>query len=191
VGVSQLKDEKEIIVTIFGSGRATPDSAEYLLALDLGRELAEAGFTICNGGYGGTMEATARGAKQAQGRTIGVITKYFRGWNANPWIDTTEIVETFIDRLMRLISIGDAYVVLKGGTGTLLELAATWELMNKNVLPQKPIVVVGSFWSGVVRTLQEELAWEGLENCTRFVTGVETPSECAAILKQRMKGVIT
>jgi len=190
MGFSQLKDQKEIIVTIFGSGRSKPETGEYRVAHDLGKELAQAGFTVCNGGYGGTMEAAARGAKQAQGRTIGIITKYFGGWSANAWIDTTEITESFTDRLMRLISIADAYVVLKGGTGTLLELAAAWELMNKNVLPHKPIVVVGSFWNGVVTTLKEELAWEGLEDCTRFVTGVETPSECAAFLKQRLRGLM-
>jgi uncharacterized protein (TIGR00730 family) len=159
-----------------------------VLATDVGKALALAGFTICNGGYGGTMEAAARGAREAQGHTIGVITKFFAGSAANAWIERVEIVETFVDRLMRLISLGDAYVVLKGGTGTLLELAAVWEMMNKNVLPQKPIVAVGGFWDGVLKTLQEELAREGPEHCADFVTAAATPSECAAFLKRRMKG---
>jgi len=169
-------------ITVFGSSRPQPGQPEYDLAYDLGNELAREGFTICNGGYGGIMEASAHGAKDARGKTIGIICSAFAGGKANQWIDTTINNTTMVDRLLKLLATGDGYVVLKGGTGTLLELAAAWEFINKGMLARKPIVVVGGFWDEVVRTLKDELAWEGLESATRFVSIASSPTECVGIL---------
>lgn len=133
------------------------------------------------------MEASARGAREAGGTTVGVIAEFFPR-KANRWIDTTVTTTTLVERMMELISRGDAYVILKGGTGTLLEFAAVWEFMNKGVIGEKPFVLVGTFWTGVVETLKRELAWEGMEDCTRYVTIVDTPQKCASFLKQQLKG---
>ena len=184
MGILELKDSSQRVITIFGSSRPRPGDAEYMLAQDVGARLAREGFAICNGGYRGTMEASARGAKEAGGRTIAITTGFFAGSTANQWIDKVVSVPTLHERLLKLIESGDGYVVLKGGTGTLLELAASWEYMNKGVIKQKPIVLVGSFWNGVVDTLKRELAWEGLEGCIRFVSVVATPADCAGILKK-------
>ncbi|MHC4622197.1 MAG: SLOG cluster 4 domain-containing protein [Planctomycetota bacterium] len=55
----------EIIITIFGTGRANSGDSAYTLAYETGRLLAEADFVIANGGYGGTMTAAAKGAAEA------------------------------------------------------------------------------------------------------------------------------
>ena len=174
------------IVTVFGSSRPREGDPEYALAYAVGSELARNGFTVCNGGYGGTMEASAKGARDAGGKTIGVVARVFAGKQANPWIEETITTNTLVDRMMELISQGDAYTILKGGTGTLLELAAVWEFMNKGMMKEKPIVVVGNFWEGVLRTLNEELAWEGLDNCTKYVTAVASPVECASFISEQL-----
>jgi uncharacterized protein (TIGR00730 family) len=178
---------KTRIVTVFGSSRPQESDPEYVLAFDVGKELASAGFTVCNGGYAGTMEASARGAKSIGGKTVGIIAETFAPKKANAWIDTTFTSKTLIERMMALISHGDAYIVLKGGTGTLLELAAVWELMNKGLMKERPIVVVGGFWNNVVESLKEELAWEGLDKCTKYVTIINSPSECASFIKQHLQ----
>jgi uncharacterized protein (TIGR00725 family) len=131
------------------------------------------------------MEASARGATEAGGDTIGITTKAFPGKPPNEWIDTVVATDSLVERLLKLISTADAYIVLKGGTGTLLELAAVWEFMNKTMMDEKPIIVIGNFWNEVVRTLNDELAWEGLENCTKFVTRVADPAECAKVLEEK------
>jgi uncharacterized protein (TIGR00725 family) len=187
MAIPGLMSEPRHIVTVFGSSRPQPDDPEYTLAYSVGEHLARAGFTVCNGGYGGTMEASARGAKDAGGRTLGITCDFLACRNANRWIDEIVNEGSMVDRLLKLVSVADAYVILKGGTGTLLELAAVWEFMNKNIISHKPIVIVGSFWNGVVRTLNEELAWEGLENCTRFVSVVSSPAECVSILQQQLR----
>ena len=174
------------VVTIFGSSRTQPGDTQYEIALELGKLLAQAGFTICNGGYGGTMEAAARGAKEAGGSTIGVTTE-FVSIQANPWIDRNIVVKTLTDRLLKLIELGDAYVVLRGGTGTLLELASVWELMNKKVIRERPMIVLGDFWSAAIETVKKELTIEGLEWSSQHVTLVRDADECVKVLKGRLR----
>ncbi|MBI1807641.1 MAG: LOG family protein [Ignavibacteria bacterium] len=174
------------VITIFGSSRPHSGEPEYETARELGGLLANSGYDICNGGYGGTMEATAQGAREAGGKTIGVVAKYF-SLEANPYIVHKFVTTTLTDRLMKLIELGDAYVVLKGSTGTLFELAAVWEFMNKNIIHSKPIVVVGNFWTPVVNSLGEELTHEGRDDVTTFVTVVKSPGECVNILNTTVK----
>jgi uncharacterized protein (TIGR00725 family) len=181
-----LRNQEKIIVSVFGSSRVTEADPEYRRAYELGAELARAGFVLCNGGYGGTMEASARGAKEAGGQTIGITCNAFSDRGANPWIDRTIVAASMVERLMMLVHEGHAYAVLKGGTGTLLELSAVWEFMNKGVIPQKPIVVIGDFWNSVLQTLSAELAWEGLEECTRFVTILPSGRECVEFLREHL-----
>jgi len=171
----------EKVIVIFGSSGLQPGSEEYDMAWKLGQLLASAGFTICNGGYGGAMEATARGAKEAGGKTIGV-TMDFVSTQPNPWIDRNIVVKTLVDRLLKLIELGDGYVVLRGGTGTLLELASIWELMNKKVIPEKPVVVVGDFWDSTIDTVKKELTREGLEASAKYISVVKNPEECLRVL---------
>lgn len=176
------------VITVFGSSRPRPGEDDYRVAYDLGRMLAAAGFVVCNGGYAGIMEASARGAREAGGHTIGITVDAFAGKPANPWIIEAEVLPTLIERMMRLIERGNAYVILKGGTGTLLELAAVWELMNKGLMAARPTVVLGDFWQGVIATLKDELAWEGLESCSRYVAVMPTVDECVRYLSHRLGG---
>src|SRR5206468_2628134 len=98
-----------------------------------------------NGGYGGSMEASAKGARENGGGTIGVVTEMF-GTKANSFIDQVVVTTTHAERLSKLVDMGDAYIVLKGSTGTLLELAMVWEYANKGIVKNKPIIVLGDFW---------------------------------------------
>jgi len=144
----------EKIVTIFGTGRAKPGDSAYELAEETGALLARAGFTIANGGYGGTMSAAAKGAAEEGGEIIGVTCTAFKRSKANQYI-TREITTGSLDeRLDMLIKLGQAYIALPGGTGTLLELAKVWELKNKGFIKtDKPIIILGSFWKPLVELL--------------------------------------
>jgi len=138
-------------ITVFGTGRAKLGDSAYNLAYETGRILAQAGFTIANGGYGGTMEAAAKGAAEAGGKIIGVTCSAFKSSTANKYVSRTIVTSSLDERLDTLIKLGQAYVVLPGGTGTLLELAKVWELKNKG-FPEadKPIILVSSFWKPLV-----------------------------------------
>ena len=147
----------EKIITIFGTGRAKEGDSAYQLAYEVGKLLAEAGFTIANGGYGGTMLAAAKGAAETDGEIVGVTCSAFKNSTANKYV-TREIVTGSLDeRLDTLIKLGQAYVVLPGGTGTLLELAKVWELKNKGFLKtNKPIILLGGFWKPLVELVTSD-----------------------------------
>ncbi len=137
----------ENTITIFGTGRAGPGDDAYKLAYKTGKILAQTGFTIVNGGYGGTMFAAAKGAAEAGGKIIGVTCSAFKGSCANEYISREIVTDSLEERLDKLIKLGLAYVILPGGTGTLLELAKVWELKNKGFSDaDKPIILVGGFW---------------------------------------------
>jgi uncharacterized protein (TIGR00725 family) len=144
----------EKIITVCGSSRPQEGDADYAEARSLGAELAKAGFAICSGGYGGVMEAASRGAKEAGGKTYGVTADFFKR-AANTWIDVEVRVQTWQDRLFELIRLADGFVACKGGTGTLVELAVVWEMLNKSVIAAKPIAVMGDFWTPVLDRVRE------------------------------------
>ena len=137
-------------IVIFGSSRPSIDSPKYKQAYQLGKELAGAGYEIANGGYDGTMAGAAQGAKEAGGATNGVTCDAFGKKGANSWIDKEIRTENLNERLQALIKLGDGYVVLPGSTGTLLELAMVWELVNKQFLPPRPIICLTDFWKPVL-----------------------------------------
>ena len=141
----------ELTISIFGTSRARPGEPVFVLAEQLGRALAQAGFVVANGGYGGTMLAGAKGAAEAGGTVIGVTCSAFKRGVANEYVSREIRTDSLDERLATLVRIAQAYVVLPGGTGTLLELASVWELKNKKFLDgDRPIVLLGDFWKPVV-----------------------------------------
>lgn len=136
-------------VTLFGSSLCQPGDDLWALAEETGEALVRAGFRLCNGGYGGTMEASACGARRAGGHTIGVGVSIFHR-TPNPSLDEFQLKSTLYERLEELLAQGDAFLVFPGGTGTLLELALAWELGGKRLSRPKPIVLLGDHWVPVV-----------------------------------------
>jgi len=139
---------KGAVITVFGSSTVTPSEPAYQTAYELGRAVAQAGWTLCNGGYGGSMEAAAKGAVEAGGHTIGVTCHALGRAGPNRYIRQEVPTFDLLARLNTLVRLGQAYVVLPGGTGTLLELSLVWELLNKGLLRRRPApIVLGDFWT--------------------------------------------
>ena len=179
------------IVTVFGTGKAKPGDADYANAEQLGRLLAEAGYSIANGGYGGTMEASAKGATQAGGEATGVTclafgsgsTRLTTGGAANKYVSREIVTKTLDERLNKLIGLGDAYVVLAGGTGTLLELAMVWELKNKGFISGvKPIIISGEYWGALLEMIK---AYE--PDSGRHLLLADSPEDVVKILKSHSR----
>ena len=147
--------EREKVITVFGSYEPRAGSAEYEQARQVGYELAARGFVVANGGYAGTMEASARGAKEAGGETIGVTCKAFGRSKANDYIDREIETADLRQRLDKLIEVGTGYVALPGGTGTLAELAVVWELINKGFLRGRRLAIMGDFWRPVIEVIEK------------------------------------
>jgi uncharacterized protein (TIGR00730 family) len=149
-----------ISVTIFGGSRVEPHTDEYLAALQLGKALAERGFSVVTGGYNGVMEAVSRGAKEAGGHVIGVTVEVIaRNFERlpNAFLDQEVRTAALLERIDKMVELGAAYVVLPGGAGTLAELGIVWNLALLGALQDKPIIVVGPGWERVLRTMIEQL----------------------------------
>jgi uncharacterized protein (TIGR00725 family) len=129
-------------IAVFGSGTVEEGAEAWQLAYAVGKLLTEAGFYVMNGGYAGTMLASAKGAKEAGGEPIGVTTDEWGPSKANPFIHEEIRTSTWRERLHELIRMSDGCVVLDGGTGTMTELLVYWEMLNKG-LHQKPMVLLG------------------------------------------------
>jgi uncharacterized protein (TIGR00730 family) len=144
-------------VTVFGSAQPEPGSAAYQQARELGRLLAQAGFAVINGGYTGTMAGTSQGATEAGGTATGITCAVFDGerLRGNPYL--TQVIHTpdLLARLNKLIEMGDAYVVLDGGVGTLLELFLVWNLLAIGIV-DRPCILVGAHWRRVLDDLIRE-----------------------------------
>jgi uncharacterized protein (TIGR00730 family) len=148
------------IITIFGSSKPVNNEEQYLTAYNLGKQLALSGFDICTGGFNGIMEAASKGAVEGGSEAIGVTVNLWNG-RTNKYLTKEIVCETLFERIDKLIEIGDGFVVLQGGTGTLLELAAVWEYFNKGLLDQKPIACHSKIWKVIVSEMNEQMKLEG------------------------------
>ena len=182
----------EKIITVFGSSRPEAGHVDYEEARVLGAALARRGFAICTGGYGGVMEAASRGAKEAGGKTYGITAEFFSR-KVNEWVDVEVRKKTWQERLFALIEMGDGFVACKGGTGTLVELAVVWEMLNKSVMRDKPMAVLGDFWQPILERVREvELgpaarAWG--EASGKLVHSAATAEEAADYLDKKIKAL--
>lgn len=106
-------------VSVVGGSTVTESEAETARAV--GRRLAERGHTVVCGGYGGVMEAACRGASEAGGDTIGILTSEDPE-DANPYVDVPIATGLGHARNALVVMNGEAVIAIDGGGGTLSEL---------------------------------------------------------------------
>jgi hypothetical protein len=148
-----MEFKQETIISVFGSGLTKKTDSFFKEVAGIGKLLAEDKFVVCCGGYGGTMEAICKGVKSANGKTIGVILNQ-PDLNPNEYIDDIVIMENWVERLMELIALGDKYLILSGGSGTLVEISTVLEMMNKHLMKEKKMVFYTDFWKPVIEVLK-------------------------------------
>ena len=170
-------------VTVFGSSMPEEGDIEYQNAYELGTRLGKAGLNVCTGGYCGIMDAVSKGATEQGREATGVL---INGLNAMPSRYLTNKIEcpSLLDRLSKLIETGNAYIVLNGGTGTLLEFSAIWEFMNKGIDDLKPAACCGEMWKGIVSIMDERMKYEGRE--TGMIKWFKDINECADYIIERL-----
>lgn len=169
------------VVAVYGSSEPVAGSADYETARRLGSLLAAAGFTVLTGGYGGVMEAAARGAREAGGRNVGITCEAFSGRSPNRWLDEVVPAADLLLRTRELIDRAQGYVVLPGKAGTLAELALLWALDRAGCLGPRPVVLLGDRWGAVLRSLRENHVLEVSQ--IRRSHLVSDPSQALAVLR--------
>ncbi len=143
-------------ISYFGFADADKDDPLYKEAFECAKFLASKGYVTINGGGPGTMRAVSEGAKAAGGKTIGVtfypkdITN-FEGRDIKNPIDEEVRTANYLERTLKLLDLGDAYLIFKGGTGTISEFAMAWGLARLYFGQHKPLILYGQFWNKIIK----------------------------------------
>jgi uncharacterized protein (TIGR00730 family) len=148
-------------VTIFGSARARQGTFAYEEVKRLATALTELGCDIITGGGPGLMQAGNEGAAAAgrteSNRSVGIRVELPFEQEVNPFVQQAFEHKTFFTRLHHFVLTSDAYVVVPGGIGTVLELMMVWQLLQVKQLHDTPLILVGKMWPGLVDWAREKL----------------------------------
>jgi uncharacterized protein (TIGR00730 family) len=184
-GFESLSEEGPC-VTVFGSARFTEGHDYYNLARQLGRRLAEEGYTVMTGGGPGIMEAANRGAREAGGRSIGCNIKLPSEQKPNPYLDHFIELDYFFVRKVMLVKYSSAFVLMPGGFGTLDEGFEVITLLQTGKLEGFPMVILGSkFWRGMREFAERTLIATGAidPGDLDLFSGVDSVDEAIALIR--------
>ncbi len=150
-------------VTVFGSARVKPGDPYYQMGEDLGRLLAQEGFSVITGGGPGLMEAANKGAAEAGGVSVGMNIKLPFEQKPNPYANVQIDYKYFFIRKVMFVKSALAYVILPGGYGTMDELFEALTLIQTKRVKSFPLILMGrSYWQGLLDWLQSTMLQNGM-----------------------------
>jgi len=148
-------------VTIFGSARARPGTFVYDEVKRVAAALAEMGCDIITGGGPGLMQAANEGAASAnapeRNRSVGIRVDLPFEQEVNPFVEQAFEHKTFFTRLHHFVLTSDAFLVVPGGIGTVLELMMVWQLLQVRHVEKVPLILVGKMWPELVNWARAHL----------------------------------
>ncbi len=142
-------------VTFLGYADAKETDDPFVSAYEVAKLCAEEGYTVVNGGGPGIMKASTEGAKSVGGSAIGVTffpkdIPMFEGRDPSNKVDQLIVVNNYLERTLKLLEIGQIYVIFNGGTGTISEFGMAWGLARLHFGHHKPLILYGDFWQEVI-----------------------------------------
>jgi len=175
-------------VAIFGSARAQPGSFVYEEVKRSAAAFAAMGCDIVTGGGPGLMQAANEGANLAGAPgSVGIRVELPFEQDVNPFVVQAYEHETFFTRLQHFVIASDAFVVVPGGIGTVLEMLMIWQLLQVRHVDNVPLILVGKMWKGLVdwtkaSMLDERLALASPQDLD-IPRCVETADEAIAVVR--------
>jgi uncharacterized protein (TIGR00730 family) len=150
------------MLTVF-TGSASGTSPRHAQAVDaFAQTLVEAGIgAVYGGGHVGLMGVLADGVHRRGGEVIGVMPKHLVDKEiADTRLTRLETVNGMHERKARMAELGDGFVALPGGIGTLEELFEAWTWQQIGI-HRKPVALldVDGFWDpllGMVRSMADD-----------------------------------
>lgn len=138
-------------VAIFGSARAEPGTFVYDEVKRLSAAFAGLGCDIVTGGGPGLMQAANEGATSVGApESIGIRIELPFEQDVNPFVSHAFEHGTFFTRLQHFVIASDAFIVVPGGIGTVLETLMVWQLLQVRHVHDVPLILVGKMWRGLV-----------------------------------------
>jgi len=176
-------------VSIFGSARARPKSANYRIAERTARLLVENGFNVISGGGPGIMEAANKGAAVADGKSVGLHIHLPNEQKPNHYANVRLDFKYFFIRKVMFVKYAVAYIILPGGYGTLDELFEALTLIQTERIKPFPVILMDSaYWKGLINWLKGTMVKRKTisETDLDFFSLVDSPEEAVAIIKRRV-----
>lgn len=151
-------------VTIFGSARVPKDHWVYDAVREVAAELTRLDCDIITGGGPGLMQAANEGAQRAnpnaKGGSVGIRVDLPFEQEVNSFV--TEAFEhgTFFTRLHHFVLLSDAFIVVPGGIGTVLETMMIWQLLQVQKLHNTPLILAGKMYADLVEWCRQNMLRE-------------------------------
>lgn len=179
-------------ITVFGSARFEENHPFYEMARQIGRSLANEGWTVMSGGGPGIMEAASRGAKEVGGKTVGCNIRLPHEQEPNPYLDQSITFYYFFVRKMMLVKYSYGFVILPGGMGTIDEMSEAITLIQTGKLYDFPIVLMGrEYWSGLMNWIRDTAVKNGTISAEDldFIHLTDDPTEAISIISKSTHGL--
>ena len=178
-------------LTIFCSSSNNLDPTYYEISKKITEIIAENNFSIIyGGGQVGLMGVVAKNALKSGIKVTGIIPEFLNSkeimFNE---ITTLKIVKNMSQRKKLLYELGDAFIALPGGTGTIEEITEviSWKVLG---LHDKPIIFynIKNFWDPLIKQFDyiSENNFGNINLQTIFQT-IDTPKQFNEILKKWKK----
>ncbi|RBP98284.1 TIGR00730 family Rossman fold protein [Bifidobacterium aemilianum] len=146
-------------ISIFGSARLKPEEAEYQAAVEMGRQVAQAGVAVITGGGPGIMEAANKGAAEAGGKSVGLGIELPHEQGINQWVNLGMNFRYFFVRKTMFVKYSSGCIVCPGGFGTLDEMFELLTLIQTHKIMSVPVVLFGrDYWQGLMDWLTGPVA---------------------------------
>jgi len=145
-------------VSVFGSSKVGEGDPVYALGRDIGRLLAENGFSVITGGGPGAMEAANRGAMDAKGKSVGLCIELPKEQMPNPYTNVKVDFRYFFIRKVMFVKYAVAYIILPGGFGTMDELFEALTLIQTQRIKPFPVVLMGKdYWKDLIAWIKKTM----------------------------------
>jgi uncharacterized protein (TIGR00730 family) len=180
-------------VTLFGSARVTEDDPMYWKAVELGKALAEEGFAVITGGGPGIMEAGNRGAREANGLSIGCNIELPFEQGTNAYVDVSINFRYFFVRKTMFMKYSEGFVIFPGGFGTMDELFEALTLIQTGKVRNFPLILFGvDYWKGLIDWIKGTMLREkkiSAEDLDLFIVTDSVDDACRTLLSFYNKGM--
>lgn len=186
--MADIKKAKNIDqIAIFGSAHTSNKSDLSKEVFEVCKNLAEAGYTIVDGGGPGVMRAATDGAHLGGGKVVGITFKATPGMNyegkdPSNKFDLEIKADNYVERTLALLKSGQVYIVFNGGTGTISEFGMAWGLAKLYFGHHKPLILYGKFWEKIIKSFIDNMIITDQEKAVYKI--VDSPEEVLRALRE-------
>jgi len=185
--VNKNRGRRSLVVCFLGGAAWKNEDEPYIQAKETAKLLAENGYGIVNGGGPGVMRASTEGAHEGGAGVLAVTyhpnkpKRHFEGTDPENHFDLEVKTLDYFDRTKILLQTSDIHVIFRGSIGTLSEFGMSWENSYIHEPNNKPIILFGDHWRGILKSIEENMSVRGGE--TEIIKICTTPQEVLEYIK--------